>query len=413
MVESIKHIFMRKGLRLSIYSVLIPMLLQFVYIRYVSYNVDEALYGNFILYVSFVSLIAALIFSIPFAAITRYINETSNKEAFINEFLTLLWPLNVIGLLILYVYALYRDMDMEIFTYLAAYFILMSRYSMNKIIIFNLIKRKQYLYVSIFEKVARFIIPISVFYFYQSDLALIVGLSLGYAMLVGYTIVESKTFKSKFIFSYRKVKIYFFYAYPVIFTALASWIISLSDRFFIDYFMDGASVGIYSILSQVSGFASIFGSIFTVYAQAIIYKKYSEDKQIALDMYLRYIKIMLFIFIVVYIIFLLLPKVVFTVLINPSIILNSDYFFIFNILFVSAVLGVFVTISSHFFHLINKIYILTFFWGIAAIINLVGNFYIEDYGLVAASLSTLASNAIVVLFMYLWLSRYHFKKLRG
>ena len=57
MVESIKHIFMRKGLRLSIYSVLIPMLLQFVYIRYVSYNVDEALYGNFILYVSFVSLI--------------------------------------------------------------------------------------------------------------------------------------------------------------------------------------------------------------------------------------------------------------------------------------------------------------------------------------------------------------------
>ena len=278
-IAKIKHVFKRKGLRLSIYSVLIPMLLQFAYIRYVSYNVDQAMYGDFILYTSFVSLIAALIFSIPFAAITRYINETSNKESFINEFLTLLLPLNVVGLIALSVYVIYQDVEIEIAICLAAYFILMNRYSINKIIIFNLIRRKQFLYISIFEKAARFTMPLVVFYFYQSDLSLMAGMTFGYVMLVGYTMFETKTFKHKFIFPYRKYKIYFLYAYPVLFTALASWIMSMSDRLFIDHFMDSTSVGIYSILAQVAGFSSIFGSIFTVYVQAVIYKKYSESKQ--------------------------------------------------------------------------------------------------------------------------------------
>ena len=152
-------IFSRRGFRLSIYSVVVPILLQLFYVRYISYNVDKSFFGNYILYISFVALIASLLFSIPHVALTRYINQTSNKERFVNEFMTLQIPLNVIGVIIIYLYSVYANTGFDIFLILSIYFVLLNRYSLNKIVIFQLIKRKQYFNISVLEKLARFFFP--------------------------------------------------------------------------------------------------------------------------------------------------------------------------------------------------------------------------------------------------------------
>jgi O-antigen/teichoic acid export membrane protein len=285
------------------------------------------------------------------------------------------------------------------------YLVFLNRYSINKTIIFQLLRRKQYFYISIVEKISRFILPIVVFHFYGTDYGLMFGLVLGYFLLNVYTSLGGGWFKHKFVFSYRRVRVYFLYAYPVIFTALASWIISLSDRFFIDHFLDTERVGIYSILSQVGGLGSILGSIFIVYVQPIIYKEYSKDKKNALFMYLKYMKIVALIFIIIFLLFLLIPKYFFTLLINPEIIADGDYYVILSILFLSSIFGAFITCSSHFFHLKNKIYVLTLFWCVAAIINLFGNLFIQKYGLFAAGLSTLSSNLVIVLLICVWIYR--------
>jgi len=141
--------FYRKGFRLSVYSVIIPVLLQVLYVRYISYNVDESIFGSFILYISFIALVTSVLFSVPFAALTRYINETSNKSRFVNEFMTLQIPLNIIGVLIIYLYSIYKNIGFDIFLILSIYFILINRYSLNKIVIFQLIKRKQFFNISI------------------------------------------------------------------------------------------------------------------------------------------------------------------------------------------------------------------------------------------------------------------------
>jgi len=396
------QIFSRRGLRLSIYSVIVPILLQLFYVRYISYNVDESIFGDFILYISFVALIASVLFSIPIAALTRYINQTSNKERLINEFMTMQIPLNVIGVLIIYLYSFYANIGFDIFLILSIYFVLLNRYSINKLVIFQLIKRKQYFNISVLEKLARFFFPVLVLHFFQSSDGLLYGLLSGYLLLVIYSSFQARTFKQRIVFSYRKVKIYFLYAYPLLIINVAVWITSLSDRYFIENYIGNTEVGVYSILAQVAGFSSILASIFTVYVQPIIFKRFSIDKTEAMKKYVEYLRKSLFVFIPIYILFLLVPREVFTILIKPEIILRDDYYYLFHILVISSILISYVTILTNVFYLNNKLLILSGFWVMAALVNLTGNTFIDIYGIYAVALSKLFAYLLMLLFMYYW-----------
>ena len=399
-INNILNLFKKRGLRLSVLTVLIPILLQLIYIRYISYNVDESFFGDFILYISFIALLASSLFSISTAALTRYINQTSDKERLINEFLTLQFPLNLIGVVAIFFYSYYYvGKGLEIFLILSIYFVLLNRYSINKTIIFQLIKRKQFLNISVLEKIARFFFPLIIFYFFQSKGALLYGLLLGYFLLVLYSSFFTKGFKRKIVFSRKKVKIYFLYAYPLMFISIAVWIISLSDRYFIESYIGSSEVGIYSVIAQVSGFASILGSIFTIYVQPLIFKEFSKNKKKAMKTYMSYIQKSFFVFISAYIIFLFIPRDFFTILIRPEIISEPRYYFLFHLLVLSSLLITFITILTNVFYLNNKLHILSFFWVIAAIINLIGNNFISIYGIYAVALSKGFSYIIMLLFM--------------
>jgi O-antigen/teichoic acid export membrane protein len=399
------NIYKRKGFRIAVYSVIVPILLQLIYIRYVSYNVDSLFFGNFILYISFIALISSFLFSVPHLALTKYINQTSNKERFINEFLTMQIPLNIIGIIAIYVYCAYSNSGFNIFLILSIYFVLLTRYSISKIIIFQLIKRKQFFNISVLEKLARFFFPVLIFYFFQSSTALLFGLLIGYLILVTYSSYQLKNFQQKFFFSFRKLKIYILFGYPIMAINLAVWIISLSDRYYIENYVGKSIVGEYSIIAQVAGFSSIIASIFTVYVQPIIFKKFSDDKNEAMKNYLSYVNRSLIVFIPIYIVFLFVPLEVFTIIINPSIILNDDYFYIFHLLVLASILVAYVTILTNIFILNNMMLTLSKYWLIASLFTIFGNSLIDTYGIYAVAFTKMLAYLLLLLFMYFSINR--------
>ena len=398
-------VLQRKGVRVSIYSVVAPIIVQIFYVRYISYNVDESVFGKFVLYVSFISLLASFLFSVPMAAMTRYINETSNKKKFVSEFLTLLIPLNVVGIVVIYIYTGYIGGEWELFLVLSLFFVLLNRHSLNKTVIFQLVKRKQFMNISIFEKVARFLFPIAFLYYSSMDLGLLYGLLFGYFVLVLYGVKKTGFYRHEIIYSYRKLRLYFLYAYPLLIINLAVWVVAMSDRFFIDEYVGSSGVGIYALLAQIAGFSSVLASVFTVYVQPIVFKEYSLDKKIAIEKYNKYLKVGLVFFVASYVVFLFIPREFFLVLINGDVILNDEYFKLLHYLVLSSILGSCVTILTNMFGLKNSLNVLAVFWVGAALVNLFGNTFIENHGLYAASISKTIAYAILLMLMLLWVWR--------
>lgn len=397
------------GVMLSILTVILPLILQLLYIRFAAYEISSIDYGNFALFIGFISLISAITYSIPVVALTRYINHTSNIQKFINEFLSISCLASVFAALIVSIYVFVMAESMYEMLASVFYTFLIGFYSILKTIVFQQIRRKLFLLISILEKCSRFVFPIIGYYFYQNLLSLLIGLCSGYLLIVIFMIFKTLKFEYHFKVPVKKIKLYFKYGYPVLLTSVCSWIISMSDRYFIDIYMTKSDVGEYAILTQVSACAGVIGSIFINYVQPIVYKEFSINKINAINKYFRYLKILVIFNVLGLIIIFFTPDYFFHVLIKPE--LFAKHFGIFMILVGGGILGVMITCASHLFHLINKIYVLTLIWLFGAILNLILNFSIEYYGLYGAASSTFISQFVIILIIYFWIKKYLFKNL--
>ena len=79
-----------KNLTITFLTVAIPILMQFIYIRYISYNVEKEIYGNFVLLQTIIVALSYIFIQIPSQAYDRFYNTTKNKIEFVNEFRTIL-----------------------------------------------------------------------------------------------------------------------------------------------------------------------------------------------------------------------------------------------------------------------------------------------------------------------------------
>jgi len=82
------------------------MMLQFIYIRYVSYNIDEEVYGNFILLQTLIVALSYIFLQIPSQAYDRFYNEAKDKISYINEFRTILIFVNILSILLILLYGI-------------------------------------------------------------------------------------------------------------------------------------------------------------------------------------------------------------------------------------------------------------------------------------------------------------------
>lgn len=398
---------MNKGILLTFNTVFFTVLFQFIFIRYASYEIDKEIYGNFVLLQTLIAGLSTVLLQIPGQAFDRFYNESDNKTNFINQFRTYLIFINLLSLLIIYIYGLFiNKFSSEILFLIFILFFLLNTYGLNqKIYLLNL-ERKRYMYLKILEASSKFLTPI-VFYFYFNSLeSLILGMVLGYLFSSFILYIFMKDLPFKIYFNLDNFRKYFLYAYPFLFMSIFTWGISYTDRYFIDYFLETKDIAIYAILAMVAGIGQIIGQIYFMYAEPKLLKIHNENSKLAYNTIKKYLRFLTIIFILIFLITLLLPKFLFTILLEKEIIYNEYYFNTFLILLVSIFLNILHIAHHLYIKLFKKVYILSYIYLIAFIVNIIGNLFIKDYGIIAAGISTLVAYIVILLLQIIYVSKY-------
>lgn len=394
------------GVVLSILTVIVSSIIQLIYIRGVSYYFDKSIFGDYVLLQTIVVAISYICLQIPTLAFSRYYNAREDKTSFINEFRTIIFAVNIIAGLLIYIYS-YINPDFEVQTYvlLFLYFFCLSNFSLHQQIILMNLKRERYFIIKTCETLSKFMLPLFLYLYYQTLDSLLFGLVIGYFICLILVIYLSEKTAVKIVFNTNNIKEYIKFAYPMVFVSLLSWAITFSDRYFIDYYLNTYSVGIYSILVQVSALGQVLGQVYTMYVNPKVLKSFESDEKQALIFIKKSIQLLIAVFILSAIIMYNLPLFILTTLIEFDIISNEYYFNTFIILMIGVFVSITQTAFAIKFTLFKKLNVLSKIYVVAFILNLIGNFFIESYGIIAASISTLVAHLVILAMQYAYFMR--------
>jgi O-antigen/teichoic acid export membrane protein len=390
---------------ITIFTVIIPISMQFFYIRYVSYNIDKVDYGNFILLQTLVSGLSYIFIQIPSQAYDRFFNTTEDKVMFVNEFRTILIFINFFSLLTIGLYGyIMEKFSIQILVVIFIYFVLLNNYSFNQKVFLLSLERKKYFYLKVLESTAKFLMPLVVYYFYQTLLSFVIGLTIGYLISFLILIQYMKEYKFNITIKLKNIKKYFLFAYPIFFVSLFTWGISFSDRYFIEFITNTKDVAIYSLLAQVAGIGQVVGQVYFMYINPQVLKMYEENKNTTLVYLSSTLKILAFIFTLLAVVAYFLPIQVYEILLEPKIISQDYYFLTLIILVIGIFLTVFQTAYSMYLNLFKRLDVLAYIYLIAFIFNILGNLFIKDYGIIAAAISTLVAYSVILIaqVLYVW-----------
>ena len=398
-----------KNFIITILTVAIPMIFQFIYIRYVSYNVDKEVYGNFILLQTLIVALSYIFLQIPSQAYDRFYNEVKDKVSFVNEFRTLLIIVNILSIIIISIYGyIMQKFSFEVLALVFLYFLLLNNYSFNqKVFLLNL-ERKKYFYLKVFEAIAKFIMPIGFYFYFQTLEAFLGGLVFGY--FISFLILTKfmKNYPFKININWYNYKKYFLFAYPIIFVSIFSWGISFSDRYFIEFLSGTKDVAIYAILAQVAGIGQIVAQIYSMYVNPKVLKLYEEDKQKGLNYLNSMLKKLAFVFIGLAFLAYIMPVDIYSILLEKSLISQDYYFWTFLILVLGIFMTAFQTAMSMHLTLAKKLHILAYINGVAFLVNIVGNLWIKEYGIMAAAISTLMAYMVLNVGQYVYIRKINY-----
>ncbi|WP_331774352.1 polysaccharide biosynthesis C-terminal domain-containing protein [Sulfurospirillum sp. 1612] len=396
-----------KSFLITMFTVGVPLLMQLFFIRYVSYNVDKDIYGNFILLQTLIVALSYIFLQIPSQAYNRFYNSATDKVEFVNEFRTLLIFINIISIFIIYIYGLFMErFSYEILTLIFIYFLILNNYTFNQQIFLLNLERKKYFILKTLEASSKFLLPILFYISFQSLESFLYGIVCGYIFSFMFIQRYLKDYKFSFIINLENLKKYFIFAYPIVFVAIFSWGISFSDRYFIDYYMTSKDVALYAILAQVAGMGQVIGQVYSMYVNPKVLKYYEEDKTIALNYLKKSIIILSIIFAFLGLVAYLLPTSIYELLLEPEVINNSYYFNAFIILVFAIFFTLIQTALSMYLTLFKKLNVLAYIYVAAFIVNIIGNFFIQEYGIIAASISTFLAYLVILLLQLIYIRKY-------
>lgn len=395
-----------KEILITVVTVLIPLLLQLFFIRYVSYNVEKSVYGNFVLIQTLIMALSYIFLQVPSQAYNRFYNTRTDKVTFVNEFRTLLIFINILsfGIILLYGYMMER-FSYEILFLIFIYFLILNNYTFNQQIFLLNLERKKYFILKSLEASSKFLFPILFYIYFETLESFLYGIVIGYFCSFLFLRRYLKEHKFKFVFEKENLKKYFIFAYPILFVSIFSWGISFSDRYFIDYFMSSSDVAIYAILAQVAAMGQVVGQVYSMYVNPKVLKMYEENKKSSLKYLKKSILILCFIFGVIGVLVFFTPNFIYEILIEPDVLNDKLNYYTFIILVFSIFFTLIQTALSMYLTLFKKLHILSYIYIIAFIVNIIGNFFIEKYGIIAASISTLLAYFIILTLQLIYVRR--------
>lgn len=390
----------------SLLSVAIPVILQLSYIKYVSSEVPANLFGEYVLLSAFSLGISQVAISIPLQAFNRYYNRSNNKVQIVNEFRSygVLYFLVLVAVYFIVFIQSTSQFELLVLVLLFFHSLLFFNFSLNSQLSVLNMEQQEYFYIKIFEAATKFGFPLLGYYITGELNGLLFGLVLGYVLT--FTFVWKKSvskIKYNFTFDYERTKKYFMYAYPILFSAVASWVISYSDRLFIDFFVSTEALGTYAILVQFSSFAQVIGTVFAIYVTPQVLSLYECEPAHATRLLNKYLFLLALLMLALLLLVIAIPREVIEFFIGVGVLHKDNNFMIFIIVTVSIFVTVFQTSLSLYFVLYERLGVHSKLFIIAAALNLLLNFFVMEYGVIAAAVSTLVSYIILLLLILVWL----------
>ncbi len=208
-----------------------------------------------------------------------------------------------------------------------------------------------------------------------------------------------------FVVQWQNLKKYFLFAYPIMFVSIFTWGISFSDRYFIEYYLSTEDVAIYSLLAMVAGVGQVVGQIYFLYVEPKVLKNYEIDPEKTFREIASYLKKLLLVFMVLTVIALLLPKEIYTVLLEKEIVYSDYYFATMMILLVSIFINILHIAHHMYLKLLKRLDILAYIFLFAVFVNLMINTFIKDYGIIMGAVSTMISYMTILILQIVFVRR--------
>jgi len=391
---------------ITVATVLFSVSLQFVFIRYSSYGIEKNDFGNYVLLQTLIAALSATLLQIPSQAFDRFYNQAKDKTEFVNEFRTILMGINIVSLILIIAYGfVIKKFTTETLFILFVYFALLNNYALNQKVFLLELERSKYFYLQILEACSKFLFPIFAYILFHTMISLFLGILLGYALSYGLLLHFLKEYPYRIVMHLPNLKKYFNFAYPILFVSMFTWGISFSDRYFIDYFLSTKDVAIYSLLAMVAGIGQIVGQIYFMYVEPKILKEYEIDPIQTFRNIEKYLKNLALVFSILTLIAFIVPKEIYLLLLEKDLVYSSYYFSTMMILLIAIFLNV-IHIAHHMYlKLMKRLDVLAYIFLIALIINLIGNLFIRNYGIMAAAIATLIAYLSILIMQILFVKR--------
>ena len=380
--------------------------MQFLFIRYASYGIEKNDFGNFVLLQTLIVGLSALFLQIPGQSFDRFYNAALQKASFINEFRTMLLAINALSFFVVFLYGLVIDkFTTEILIVVFIYFVLLNSYELNQKILLLDLQREKYFYTRLLEALSKFILPIFAYIYFQTLASLFLATVIGYLIASGVIFAFLREYPYMFVVQWQNLKKYFLFAYPIMFVSIFTWGISFSDRYFIEYYLSTEDVAIYSLLAMVAGVGQVVGQIYFLYVEPKVLKNYEIDPEKTFREIASYLKKLLLVFVVLTVIALLLPKEIYTVLLEKEIVYSDYYFATMMILLVSIFINILHIAHHMYLKLLKRLDILAYIFLFAVVVNLMINTFIKDYGIIMGAVSTMISYMTILILQIVFVRR--------
>ena len=340
-------------------------------------------------------------------AMSRFISSAKNKKVASNGFLSVLIVRLILSFLIALVFFIFSeqigntffDNNSEIVKVTSVFIILTTLDPIFKRFLRIIRHVKVLSYIKIIEGYGSLLLYIIVFYFGGGLFDIILSTFIFKIVLIVFLVIY---LRNQIIFSIPDFSIlskFLKYGLPTLPSSMSFWIVNLSDRYIISFFLGSAALGLYSASYSLGNIPRLFSALINFIIMIAISKLYDEGKLDEVKNHLSYA--------LKYFLMLSIPFVFGSLFMSKSIlkllstdeIANGSSIITFTISLAHLILGIY-SVFAYVLMVTKKTKILTYTWIISLPLNLILNFILIPYiGILGAAFTTLLAYFIAMLYI--------------
>lgn len=349
-------------------------------------------------------------------AMSRFISSAKNKKTVSDGFVSVLMVRLLLSIVIALIFFLFSDKianaffgsNIEIVEITSIFIILSTVEPIFKRFLRIIRHVKTLSILKIVEGYGALSLYIMVFYFGGGLYGIILAALLFKIFIIFFLIFYLRNSISYKLPDFSILSKFLKYGIPTLPSSMSFWIVNLSDRYFISFFLGTAALGIYSASYSLGNIPRLFSALINFIMLIAVSKLYDEGKFNEVKDHLSYA--------LKYFLMLSIPFVFGSLLMSESIIIllttneiaegSSHVTFIVSL--AHLILGIY-SVFTYVLLVSKKTKILTYTWIISLPLNLILNYFLIPYiGIMGAAYTTLLAY-LIAMFYVIYFSNKEFK----